>query len=91
MIQFKNITKYKGLFEKCHMEPIPNGFSVFDANQTFIGTVLDEGFAIDKDYKYKTDIIRELTKKGIAVFDFDTFNEVTFEEDIAEILYGNVS
>jgi hypothetical protein len=88
MIYVKNITKYDGMFEKCFMEPTIHGFSVFDINGTFVGEMLNEGFAIETTYQYSEEITRKLIKKGISVFDYDTFYEIKWEKEISELLYG---
>ena len=89
MIYVKNITKYEGMFQKCFMEPTVHGFSVFDSDSEFVGEILDEGFAIETSYEYSEQIIVELIKRKIPVFDFNTFYEIKLESDIAELLYGN--
>lgn len=89
MIKVKNVTKYDGMFQKCHFEPTVYGFSIFDSKQRFIGEILDEGFAIETSYEYSDQIIIELTKREIKVFDHDTYYEIKWESDIAEALYGN--
>jgi hypothetical protein len=88
MIKFKNLTKYHGLFENCHMEPTTYGFSLFDKNNEFVGEILDEGFSLNGEYEYRDHIEREVTKKGIPVFDFSTKEEIDNEKEIAEALYG---
>ena len=89
MIYVKNITKYEGLFEKCFMEPGVHGFSIFDSGGEFIGEILNEGFAINSEYEHSKEITRQLVKKKIYVFDYETFYEVKLEADISELLYGN--
>lgn len=88
MILFKNITKLDGMFQNCHMEPTIHGFSLFDRNNEFVGEVLNEGFAVNSKYKYAEKIQVQLIKKGINVFDIETFELVKNEQDLAEILYG---
>ena len=89
MICVKNITKYEGMFQRCFMEPSIHGFSVFDSEGEFIGEILDQGFAMESSYQYSEQITRELIKKKIPVFDYDTFYEIKAEKDITELLYGN--
>ena len=88
MIYVKNVTKYDVLFEKCFMEPTIHGFSVFDKYGNFIGEMLNEGFAIETSYEYAEHITRELIKRKISAFDYDTFYEIKWEKEIAELLYG---
>lgn len=88
MIYVKNVTKYDALFEKCFMEPTIHGFSVFDKSGNFTGEMLNEGFAIETSYEYADHITRELIKRKISVFDYDTFYEIKWEKEIAELLYG---
>lgn len=89
MIKFSAIQKYKGMFQKCFMEPTIHGFSVFDTNNDFIGEILNEGFSINSEYEHSEMITRELVKKGINVFDFDTHEEIKHEQEINDLLYGD--
>lgn len=88
MIELKNVTRYKGILDNCHLEPLRHGFSVFDKQGNFIGAILNEGFAINGEYEYLDKLSSKLIQMGISVFDYETFYEIKNENDIAEILYN---
>ena len=87
-MKLKNITRYKGILDKCHLEPSIHGFSVFDKKSNFVGEILNEGFAVNGEYKHRDKLSAKLIQMGISVFDYETFYEVKNENDIAEILYN---
>lgn len=89
MIHLKTLWKYEGLLGKCFLEPLRHGFSLFDTNGQFIGAIYDQGFALDREYAHADEVNIEMTKKGIKVFDYRTFEEVKNETELAEALYGD--
>lgn len=85
MIKFSTISKYKGLFSKCHCEICPYGLALFDANNNHVGRITNEGFAIDEAYEYADQLKVELTKRNITYFDVDLHDDIKLEQILSEI------
>lgn len=83
-LKFKTLWDYEGMFERCYLEPVRDGFSVFDANRDFIGIVYNHGFGFNPDYEHKDQVQIKLANKKINSFDLETFHAIA-EEMLLEV------